>query len=175
MSCFHGLAEPTRTKTPSTQRRPLRPLSCSDSPVFVSDSDDEDNIVIKSTWRTRHSRPHPKANANTARLHDKAGSSPAMPPPSPLTLPALKTPTSLATPKRTIFTPVTVDDSSSSEDEFASLLERLKKKNNFTPRNTYGKRLIWIFQQQNFNIKSNFWFYDVRPPVCFYLPLWCYL
>lgn len=156
MSSFHGLAEPTRTKTPSTQRRPLRPLSCSDSPVFVSDSDDEDNIVIKSTWRTRHSRPQPKANANTARLHDKAGSSPAMPPPSPLTLPALKTPTLLATPKRTVFTPVTVDDSSNSEDEFASLLERLKKKNNFTPRNTYGKRLIWNFQRQNLNLKSNF-------------------
>lgn len=142
MPCSRGLAGPTRTKTQSSRRRPLRPLSCSDSPVFVSDSDDEDNIVIKSTWRTRHSRPQSKANASAATLHDNAGSSPAMPPPYPSTLPALKTPTSLATPKRTVFTPTTAGDSSSSEEEFASLLERLKKKNNFTPRNTYGKWFI---------------------------------
>lgn len=136
MSCCHCLAEPTRTNTLASQRLPLRPLSCSDSPVFVSDSDDEDNIVIKSTWRTRRSKP--EANGNTAPPYGKAGSSPAMPPPSPLTLPVFKTPTSLATPKRTVYTPATADDSSSSEEEFASLLERLKKKNNFTPTNTYG-------------------------------------
>lgn len=124
---------PPKTKIQSSQRRPLRPLSCIDSPVFVSDSDDEDNIVIKSTWRTRHSRPLPKANNKTALLVDKV----MMPPPSPS---ILKTPTSPATPKHTVFTPTTKDNSSSSDDEFASLLERLTKTNNITPRNTYGNK-----------------------------------
>lgn len=143
LSCFYCLAVPTRTNTPASRRLPLKPLSQCDSPVFLSDSDDEDNIVIKSTWKTRHSRPPPMAKTNNAPTCDKAESSPALPPSSPLHLPAFKAPTSLATPKRTVSAPSAMDDSASSEEEFTSLLERLKKKNKLTgtscsPRSMHG-------------------------------------
>ncbi|CAH2316538.1 Hypothetical predicted protein [Pelobates cultripes] len=38
------------SRTPHTSRLP----SASISPVFISDSDEEDSVVIKSTWRDRH-------------------------------------------------------------------------------------------------------------------------
>uniref|UniRef100_A0A665UAP8 Germ cell nuclear acidic peptidase n=1 Tax=Echeneis naucrates TaxID=173247 RepID=A0A665UAP8_ECHNA len=109
LSCF---SVPKKSTTPAAQRSQRRPLSQWDSPVFISD-DDDDNIVVKSTWRTRHSRPKalPEAHKNKA--------------------------------------PSKLDELSSSEEEFTSLLERLKKKKpltstSFLPKNTQGKGLIFI-------------------------------
>ncbi|XP_040904238.1 acidic repeat-containing protein [Toxotes jaculatrix] len=138
---------PKKSNTPAAQLPLWRPLSQCDSPVFVSDSDDDDNnIVVKSTWRTRHSKPKPppKANKNSAPLCDKDVSPPSVPLPpfpSPFSLPPHKTPTPLASPKRTFSAPSKLDNSTSSEEEFTSLLERLKKKNkfpgtSFSPKNT---------------------------------------
>lgn len=140
---------PKKSNTPAAAQHPLRrPLSQCDSPVFVSDSDDNDNIVVKSTWRTRQSKPnHPsKANKNDALLSDKDASSPSLlshPVSSPFFLPPHKTPTLLASPKRTLSAPSKLDESTSSEEEFTSLLERLKKKNSltgtsFSPKNSKG-------------------------------------
>ncbi|XP_042349333.1 acidic repeat-containing protein [Plectropomus leopardus] len=128
---------PKKSNTPAAHRPPLRPLSQCDSPVFVSDSDDDDNIVVKSTWRTRHSKPKPplKANKDNALRYDEEDSSPSLPlppNPAPFSLPRHKTVTSLASPKRTLSAPSKLDESGSSEEEFTSLLERLKKKNKFT-------------------------------------------
>ncbi|KAM9356754.1 germ cell nuclear acidic protein [Symphorus nematophorus] len=131
-----------KSNTPAAQCRSRRPLSQCDSPVFVNDSDDDDDIVVKSTWRSRHSKPKPppQAKNKNAPLCDEEESSPLLPVSSPFTLPPLKTPTSLATPQRTFSAPSKLDETSS-EEEFTSLLERLKKKNKFTgtsslPRNT---------------------------------------
>ncbi|KAM8732768.1 germ cell nuclear acidic protein isoform 1-T1 [Acanthopagrus schlegelii] len=121
---------PPKSNTPAAQRPLMRPLSQCDSPVFVSDSDDDDNIVVKSTWRTRHSKPLPKANKIDALLSDKEESSPSLPVFSPFLPPLHKT--SLASPKRTLSAPSKLDESASSEEEFTSLLERLKRKNKFT-------------------------------------------
>ncbi|GAA6226420.1 acidic repeat-containing protein-like [Lates japonicus] len=127
---------PKKSNTPAAKPPSRRPLSQWDCPVFVSDSDDDDNIVVKSTWRTRHSKPNPppKANKNNALLsdNDSSPSLPLPPVPSPFSLPPHKTLTSLASPKRTFSAPSKLDESTSSEEEFTSLLERLKKKNKFT-------------------------------------------
>ena len=127
-------------------RQPFRkPLSQLNSPVFVSDSDDDDdNVVIRSTWKIRHSKPRPQLKASNKDEDDKSdeeNSLPSLPlTPSPLTLPR----TSVPSPKRTFSAPSRLDESSGSEEEFASLLERLKKKNNltatsFSPKTTKGK------------------------------------
>lgn len=148
---------PKKINTPAAQHPLRRPLSQCDSPVFVSDSDDDD-IVIKSTWRTRHSKPKPSpmANKNNAPLCDREDGLPslALPPiPSPFSRPLHKTLTSLASPKRTLSAPSKLDESASSEEEFTSLLERLKKKNkfpstSFSPKNTHGNCFIWIVASQ---------------------------
>ncbi|XP_068571492.1 germ cell nuclear acidic protein [Cebidichthys violaceus] len=131
---------PKKSNTPAAQL-PLRtPLSQCDSPVFVSDSDDDDdndNIVVKSTWRTRHFKPKipPKVNENNALRCDEEDSSPPLPFPSvhsPFSFLPHKTLTSLASPKRTLSAPSKLNESDSSEEEFTSLLERLKNKNSFT-------------------------------------------
>lgn len=138
---------PKKNRTPAAQHLPRRPVSQCDSPVFVSDSDeDDDNIVIKSTWRTRHSKPKPpqKAKRNETLLcevEDSLPSLPLQPNPSPLTLPPHRTPTSLTSSKRTLSAPSKLEGSESSEDEFTSLLERLKRKNKLigtscSPRNS---------------------------------------
>uniref|UniRef100_A0A8C7WNE2 Germ cell nuclear acidic peptidase n=1 Tax=Oryzias sinensis TaxID=183150 RepID=A0A8C7WNE2_9TELE len=84
-----------RGKFTAAQPSVRRPLSQLNSPVFVSDSEDEDdNIIIRSSWKLRHSKPIPKV-----QNHDgEDGEEQNVPP-------------------------------SSSEEEFVSLLERLKKKN----------------------------------------------
>ncbi|KAM6999731.1 germ cell nuclear acidic protein [Tautogolabrus adspersus] len=139
---------PKKSNTPAAQHPLRRPLSQCDSPVFVSDSDEDDhNIVVKSTWRTRHSKPKPpqKPTKNNALLRDEEDSSPALPlppVPSPFSLPPNRTLTSLASPKRTLSAPSKLEESESSEEEFTSLLERLKRKNKltgmpFSPRNTH--------------------------------------
>ncbi|XP_049593437.1 germ cell nuclear acidic protein isoform X2 [Syngnathus scovelli] len=127
-----------KTNTPATHksfRRPLQPSQFA-SPLFISDSGDEDkNIVIKSTWKTRHTKPKslPKPNENNPVICDQKDSPPSLllPPTSPFTgpRPFHRTATSWLSPKCTLSTPLKLDDSSGSEDEFTSLLERLKKKN----------------------------------------------
>ncbi|XP_061758042.1 germ cell nuclear acidic protein isoform X2 [Nerophis ophidion] len=118
--------------TPATLGAFKKPLSLSRCglSVFISDSDDDDdNIVVKSTWRSRHTTPCslPKPGRN-AILHDQKNS-----PQSPFLLPGPSfvfpqpSPHPAASPKHTLFIPSKLDDSSSSEDEFRSLLERLKK------------------------------------------------
>uniref|UniRef100_A0A3B5LR12 Germ cell nuclear acidic peptidase n=1 Tax=Xiphophorus couchianus TaxID=32473 RepID=A0A3B5LR12_9TELE len=100
-----------KIKTPVGQRPFRRPLAQLNSPVFVSDSgdDDDENIIVRSTWKTRHSKPK-----SLQRVE--------------------KTPSRLV-------------ESSDSEEEFASLLERLKKKNNltsttFTPNTKSETKLV---------------------------------
>ncbi|KAK7922902.1 hypothetical protein WMY93_009804 [Mugilogobius chulae] len=126
-----------KTFTPS---QPLlrRPLSQCESPVFVSDSEDEDeNIVIKSTWKTRTKKSLTLSNKkkDTTFQADGDCSLSVAAKPSPLSVFSNKTVNSLASevycsvPKRTLSAPSRLNDSSSSEEEFTSLLDRLKKKN----------------------------------------------
>uniref|UniRef100_A0A3P8T685 Germ cell nuclear acidic peptidase n=1 Tax=Amphiprion percula TaxID=161767 RepID=A0A3P8T685_AMPPE len=105
---------PKKSKTPASRHLLRKPLSQFNSPVFISDDDEDDNIVVKSTWRTRHSNPP---------------SLPLSPVPS-FSLSPCKTPAT--SPKHTLSVASKLDESDSSEEEFASLLERLKKKNHFT-------------------------------------------
>nr|XP_019949739.1 PREDICTED: acidic repeat-containing protein-like isoform X1 [Paralichthys olivaceus] len=131
-----SLKVPKKSHTPAHQPPVRRPLSQWDSPVFVTDSDDDDNdnIVVKSTWRSRHSKPKPPAETykNNALLRGEDDSAPSLPllPRSSLCPP--KTPTSMASPKFTFSAPSKLVESASSEEEFTSLLERLKKKNKLT-------------------------------------------
>ncbi|XP_041652980.1 acidic repeat-containing protein [Cheilinus undulatus] len=136
---------PKKSNAPTSQHPLRKPLSQCDSPVFVSDSDDDDNIVIKSTWRTRHSKPKPsqktsKTGALPCDEEDTSPSMPLLPVPSPFLLPPHRTPTSLASPKRTFSAPAKLEESESSEEEFTSLLDRLKRKNklgsSLSPKNT---------------------------------------
>lgn len=127
---------PKKIHTPS-QALLRRPLSQCDTPVFVSDSDDEeDKIVIKSTWKTRRAKPQPSSNdKKSTTLHNDSNYSPSVgAKPSPLSVFSSKTVNSLASEltsvsKRTLSAPPRFDDSASSEEEFTSLLDRLKKKN----------------------------------------------
>ncbi|XP_026186201.1 germ cell nuclear acidic protein [Mastacembelus armatus] len=128
---------PKKSNTPTAHCSLRRPVAEFDSPVFVSDSedDDDDNIVVKSTWSTRHSKsnPPPKTKKNNDRLCNKDDSCPSLPlRPIPYFLPPNKPLASLASPRRTFSTPSKVEESDSSEEELTSLLDRLKKKNNFT-------------------------------------------
>ncbi|CAF99104.1 unnamed protein product [Tetraodon nigroviridis] len=136
---------PTKVSTQTPQQPHRRPPSPCDL-VFVSD-DEEDDVVLKSTWRTRHSKPPPKAKVKDV-LCDEAESSATGLLSSPFSPPGQTT--SLTTPKHTFPAPLTKDDSPSSEEEFTSLLERLKKKNKFpsttpSPLNTQGSCLPWSF------------------------------
>ncbi|XP_077387497.1 germ cell nuclear acidic protein isoform X2 [Festucalex cinctus] len=130
-----------KRNTPATQNRfrTQLPLSQCASPVFISDSEaEDDNFVIKSTRRTRFRNPNslPKHNDDKPVLCDQKDStpSPILPPVSPFTVPrpTHHTATSLLSPKRTLSAPSKLHDSSGSEDEFMSLLDRLRKKNIFT-------------------------------------------
>ncbi|XP_061643329.1 germ cell nuclear acidic protein isoform X1 [Phyllopteryx taeniolatus] len=131
---------PKKSNTLATQnkfRRPLSPSQCVSS-VFISDSEDEDdNITSKTTWRTRRSKPNslPKPNENNSVPCDQKYT-----PPSPYLLPVSfvfprpshRTATSPLSPKRTLSAPSKLENSSSSEEDFMSLLDRLRKKNTFT-------------------------------------------
>ncbi|KAM8910957.1 germ cell nuclear acidic protein isoform 2-T2 [Spinachia spinachia] len=130
---------PKKRNTPAAQPTLRRPLSQCDSPVFLSDSedDDDDNVVVKSTWRTRHFKPKtpPKFNKETTVQCEERDSSPSPPHRSirsPCSFLSHKTTTPLASPKRTLSAPSKLKDSDSSEEEFMSLLERLKNKNKLT-------------------------------------------
>ncbi|XP_028272344.1 germ cell nuclear acidic protein isoform X2 [Parambassis ranga] len=134
---------PKKSNTPVAQHPPpRRPLSQLNLPVFLGDSDDDDDTVIKSTWRTRHQRPNAllKANKNNP-LCDKQNSSPFSTPFSPS---LHKTVTSATSTKRTLSGPSnlqrpnsaaakdssTVLEVSSDDDKaFDTFLQRMKTPN----------------------------------------------
>ncbi|CAJ1058077.1 acidic repeat-containing protein isoform X2 [Xyrichtys novacula] len=126
---------PKRSNTPTAKHLSRKPLSQCDSPVFISDSDeDDDKIVIKSTWRTRQSKQKPlqkttKSNTLPCDEEDSPPSLPLLSIPSPFTVPVHRTLPSLASPKRTFSAPSKLEESDSSDEELISLLERLKRKN----------------------------------------------
>ncbi|XP_026796521.2 germ cell nuclear acidic protein [Pangasianodon hypophthalmus] len=109
-----------KLKTPkSSLKSEKQRLSQFDSPVFLSDSDDDSDIVIKSTWRTRHSRPSSQEKDAPAK-ENKPRNAPCFP--SPLA--------SVHTPKPSSAPPIHSgwrEDTGSSEDEFQSLLDRIRK------------------------------------------------
>lgn len=147
-----------KTTTPAAPLPPVRkPLSEWDSPVFLSDDgdDDECGIVIKSTWRTRHTKPKPAKLSTMVSSpdYDEDDSQPSSPslcissgPPKsihsthrstslssepPKSIHSTHRPTNLSSdpPKITHSAPSKLDDcSSSSDEEFLSLLDRLKRK-----------------------------------------------
>lgn len=135
---------PQKINTPAAQPPFRRPLAQFNSPVFVSEDDDEDNIIIRSTWKTRQSKPKPQQkaeNSENKEEENRSPESPLLPSLSDFVHPPSTTLTLTASPKRTFSAPSRLDESSGSEEEFASLLERLKKKNNltstsFTPKTT---------------------------------------
>ncbi|XP_029964940.1 germ cell nuclear acidic protein [Salarias fasciatus] len=116
-------------KTPTAEPPLRRPLFQFNSPVFISDDedDDDDNIVIRSTWRTRTSKP--KKNSSVGDKENESPTAPLLPVQSAFFQFPSKTETVTASPKRTLSAPTALCDSDSSEEEFTSLLDRLKKKN----------------------------------------------
>nr|XP_015830475.2 germ cell nuclear acidic protein isoform X1 [Nothobranchius furzeri] len=128
---------PKTRPTPATRHPFRKPLTEFNSPVFVSDSEDEDDVIIRSSWKTRHAKPKP--HLKTKKLaDDKNGEQDSSPsPPVPLRqflfdLPCSKAETPSVSPSPTLSAPSRLDESSSSGEEFASLLERLKKKHKLT-------------------------------------------
>ncbi|XP_064874456.1 germ cell nuclear acidic protein-like isoform X2 [Oncorhynchus nerka] len=158
-----------KTPKPSSFQTPVRrPLSQCNTPVFLSDSEEDDGIVMKSTWRTCHPvhQPPPQTHKVNVLQSNQKGNiffpspcppplpslSPSPPPlpslsPSPPPLPSLSpsppplptlspsppplrssfTPSLTPLPQRTHSAPSKVEDSASSEEEFLSLLDRIKK------------------------------------------------
>uniref|UniRef100_A0A4W5JDD2 Germ cell nuclear acidic peptidase n=1 Tax=Hucho hucho TaxID=62062 RepID=A0A4W5JDD2_9TELE len=128
-----------KTPKPSSFQTPVRrPLSQCDTPVFLSDSED-DGVVMKSTWKTCHPVHQPplsqthKVKVLQSNQKDKIFfPSPSPPPlpslsPSSPPLPSSFTPSPAPLPQRTYSAPSKVEDSASSEEEFLSLLDRIKK------------------------------------------------
>nr|XP_046152029.1 acidic repeat-containing protein-like [Oncorhynchus gorbuscha]XP_046152030.1 acidic repeat-containing protein-like [Oncorhynchus gorbuscha] len=134
----------SNTPKPSSSQLPVRrPLSQCDSPVFLSDSDD-DGILIKSTWRTRHPvRQPPTSRKHKVKVPQSNQEDIFFPSPSP---PSLSSPLPSSTPaplpQRTHSAPSKLEDSASSEEEFLSLLDRIKKNhktgNTPTPKHDTG-------------------------------------
>eukprot|EP00063_Salmo_salar_P093793 XP_014068628.1 PREDICTED: uncharacterized protein LOC106612200 isoform X1 [Salmo salar] len=127
-----------KTPKPSSFQTPVRrPLSQCDTPVFLSDSE-EDGIVMKSTWRTCHPVHQPplsqthKVKVLQSNQKDKiffTSPSPPLPSLSPSSPPLCSsfTPSPTPLPRRNYSAPSKVEDSASSEEEFLSLLDRIKK------------------------------------------------
>ncbi|XP_066504531.1 germ cell nuclear acidic protein [Hoplias malabaricus] len=118
-----------KTKTPKTpkslQRKEKKPLFQYDSPVFLGDSDDDSDIVIKSTWRTRHGQPASQPTNRPSSQDSDISSKECEP--RKTCFPSL---TSVHTPVPSSAPPTHTgwrDDSVSSEDEFQSLLDRIRK------------------------------------------------
>ncbi|KAJ8254914.1 hypothetical protein GJAV_G00198780 [Gymnothorax javanicus] len=161
-------AAKSKRKTPSSLQvlKPARlPPHQWESPVFLSDSDQDEGVVMRSTWKSRHTTRGPgsagqeggasacvqPASSTTPPPSSKTTSSLAQPPSSktPSSLappPSSKTPSYLAPPssltapssstnplKEVHRAPPPMDNSASSEEEFLSLLDRLKR-NHGTPR-----------------------------------------
>uniref|UniRef100_A0A8C1RDN0 Germ cell nuclear acidic peptidase n=1 Tax=Cyprinus carpio TaxID=7962 RepID=A0A8C1RDN0_CYPCA len=114
-SVHKGKAKTARTPK-SVRKTEKRPPSLCDSPVFLSDSDDDHDAVIKSTWRTRHSRPPSEEHHATSAGREEAA--------EPCVLPPAITVTTHAGP----------EDTCSSEEEFQSLLDRVRQNQNLGGR-----------------------------------------
>ncbi|XP_066436940.1 germ cell nuclear acidic protein [Eleutherodactylus coqui] len=93
--------------------------TCWDSPVFISDSDDDDSIVIKSAWRDRH-RTKPKIKTDNRYKLKSVGTSGNENIPETKEWPAGHQPKDCT--------------SGSSDEEFESLMDRIKNRTkNQTP------------------------------------------
>lgn len=122
LCCFcTGKAKTARTPK-SVQKTEKRPPSLCDSPVFLSDSDDDSDIVIQSTWRTRHSRPPSEEHHATSTGREDTAKPCALPP-------AL-----------TVTTHTGPEDTCSSEEEFQSLLDRVRQNQNLGSRTPASPR-----------------------------------
>ncbi|KAL4648859.1 acidic repeat-containing protein-like [Arapaima gigas] len=119
------------SKTPSSVRNLPAASKCppaqQESPVFFNDEDED--VVIVSTWRSRHPPHHSSLKEQKAK--DQAtyprNTSPVSQVPSP---PPSSAPSKLA------YRASLQKDDSSSEEEFLSLLDRLKQKNNVSNRSS---------------------------------------
>ncbi|XP_062856398.1 germ cell nuclear acidic protein isoform X2 [Trichomycterus rosablanca] len=110
--------KPTPKPAPKLEKPPPPQFN---SPVFLSDSDDDGDIVIKSTWRTRHSRPSSQEKDPPPK-ENKPKTTPYVP--SPLTTASVHSPApASAPPTRSRWR----EDTGSSDDEFQSLLDRIRK------------------------------------------------
>ncbi|XP_052431245.1 germ cell nuclear acidic protein isoform X3 [Carassius gibelio] len=107
-SVHKGKAKTARTPK-SVQKTQKPPPSLCDSPVFLSDSDEDRDAVIKSTWRTRLSRPPSEEHHPTSAGREEDV--------KPCVLPPAVSVTTRSGP----------DDSCSSEEEFQSLLDRVRQ------------------------------------------------
>ncbi|XP_069842079.1 germ cell nuclear acidic protein [Dendropsophus ebraccatus] len=104
-----------------------------DSPVFISDSDDDDSIVIKSTWRDRHRQNHNSKTDNVHRSKSvRANGKENTPETNSLDIQATE---GWAAGRQTKFcTP------GSSDEEFECLMDRIKSRiKNETPGSTASK------------------------------------
>ncbi|KAI4887899.1 hypothetical protein NFI96_012478, partial [Prochilodus magdalenae] len=126
-------------KTPkSVQKLEKQPLCQYNSPVFLSDSDDDSDIVIKSTWKTRHSRPGSQPSSRPSSqekdiLGKEYQSRSTAHFPSPLA--SVHTPgPSSAPPTHSGWR----DNSGSSDDEFQSLLDRIRKNQKLGSSSTHA-------------------------------------
>ncbi|XP_077465736.1 germ cell nuclear acidic protein [Stigmatopora argus] len=116
-----------KNRTPAALNKIRRPLSDCASSLLISDSEDEDDSVF---WRTSHTKP--KSLNKTKKTKPVSGdkkNSPAITFSVPR--PPHRTTSSLHSSTRTLSAPSKVDNSSDSEEEFMSLLDRLRKKNVF--------------------------------------------
>nr|XP_061793272.1 germ cell nuclear acidic protein-like [Nerophis lumbriciformis] len=119
-----------KKQTPATQNKIRRPLSDCASATLISDSED-DSVFCKSTWRTRHTKPTSLQKTNKKKpvpcdTKDSRTLLLSFPQPSQRTTASLNSPT------RTISVPSKLENSSGSEEEFVSLLDRIRKKNILT-------------------------------------------
>uniref|UniRef100_A0A8C1UTP9 Germ cell nuclear acidic peptidase n=1 Tax=Cyprinus carpio TaxID=7962 RepID=A0A8C1UTP9_CYPCA len=105
-----------KAKTARTPKSVQKTLSLCDSPVFLSDSDDDRDAVIKSTWRTRHSRPPSEEHHATSAGREETTKPCVLPPAVPVT------------------THAGPEDKCSSEEEFQSLLDRVRQNQNLGGR-----------------------------------------
>ncbi|KAJ8338387.1 hypothetical protein SKAU_G00373530 [Synaphobranchus kaupii] len=125
-------APKSKPKTPRSLQVPQpvvrRPPSQWESPVFLSDSDQDEGVVIRSTWKSRHTplRPCSAGQEGGAQTHVRSASASDPPPSSSSLLPPSFTSSSVP-PKQAHRAPPPLDDSASSEEEFLSLLDRLKR------------------------------------------------
>ncbi|XP_056395509.1 germ cell nuclear acidic protein-like [Hyla sarda] len=115
----------TGSERPQTKMSSMR----WDSPVFISDSDDNDSIVIKSTWRDR---PRPNHNLKAKSKSVTTNGKENTPETNSVDIQAIVEWTSGPQPK--FCTP------GSSDEEFESLMDRIKNRTqNQTPGSTARK------------------------------------
>lgn len=134
--------------TPASQLKTKECPTKWESPVFLSDSDsEEERVVIKSTWKLRHHKKEAPLDTDTLRGHSESESTREQGPKnqeqgalqrsgslkSSTSLSKLEFPLREAKSVHPVFSPrtpqVVFDSSESSNDEFESLMERIKQKN----------------------------------------------